>query len=128
MNTRGDTVPPVYHGYRPSDTREMNNRGAFGLPFFVGLNDKMNMKNGEIGEPRKGRRFCEKVDGPEIRKWYARMTTAELAERMGLTVRQIKNYVYRENPELWARKDAATLSRINSEKGKKGGRPRRKRE
>ena len=89
---------------------------------------KKNMKNGEIEEPRKGRRFCEKVDGPEIRKWYARMPTAELAERMGLTVRQIKNYVYRENPELWARKDAATLSRINSEKGKKGGRPRRKRE
>ena len=88
----------------------------------------MNMKNGESEEPRKGRRFCEKVDGPEIRKWYARMPTAELAERRGLTVKQIKNYVYRENPELWARNDAATLSRINSEKGKKGGRPKRIRE
>ncbi len=128
MNTRGGTVPPVYHGYRPSDTREKNNRGAFGLPFFVGLNDKTDMKNGQSEEPRKGRRFHEKEDGPTVMEWYAVMPTAELAERMGLTVKQIKNYVYRENPELWARKDAATLSRINSEKGKKGGRPRRKRE
>ena len=84
------------------------------------------MKNGEIEEPRKGRRFREKEDGPTVMEWYAVMPTAELAERMGLTVRQIKNYVYRENPELWARKDAATLSRINSEKGRKGGRPRKK--
>ena len=88
----------------------------------------MNMKNGQSEEPRKGRRFCEKVDGEMIRKYFAEMPTAELAERMGLTVKQIKNYVYRENPELWARKDAATLSRINSEKGKKGGRPKRNRE
>ena len=87
---------------------------------------KKNMKNGEIEEPRKGRRFCEKVDGPEIRKWYARMPTAELAERRGLTVKQIKNYVYRQNLGRWARKDADYLSRINSEKGKKGGRPRKK--
>jgi uncharacterized protein YjcR len=86
------------------------------------------MKNGQSEEPRKGRRFREKEDGEMIRKYFAKMPTAELAERMGLTVKQIKNYVYRENPELWARKDAATLSRINSEKGKKGGRPRRKRE
>ena len=40
------------------------------------------------------RRFNKKVDGPVIRRWYARMPTAELAERMGLTVRQITNYVY----------------------------------
>ena len=86
------------------------------------------MKNGQSEEPRKGRRFREKEDGTTVMEWYAVMPTAELAERMGLTVKQIKNYVYRENPELWARKDAATLSRINSEKGKKGGRPRRKRE
>ena len=52
------------------------------------------MKNEWNEEPRKGRRFREKVDGPVIRRWYARMPTAELAERMGLTVRQITNYVY----------------------------------
>ena len=61
-----------------------------------------------------------------IEKWYARMPTAELARRLGLKLKQIENYVYRENPELWARKDAATLSRINSANGRKGGRPRKK--
>ena len=55
------------------------------------------MKNGQSEEPRKGRRFCEKVDGPVIRRWYAWMPTAELAGRMWLTVRQITNYVYRHN-------------------------------
>ena len=86
----------------------------------------MNMKNGESEEPRKGRRFCEKTDGPEIRKWYARMPTAELAERTGLTVKQIENYVYKHNDEPWARKDAALLSAQNSVKGRKGGgRPRK---
>ena len=89
---------------------------------------KKNKKNGQSEEARKGRRFNKKVDGPMVMKYYAKMPTAELARRMGLTVKQIKNYVYRENPEQWARKNAATLSRINSEKGKKGGRPRRKRE
>lgn len=106
----------------------MYKSGSLRAPLFVGLDDKMNMKNGESEEPRKGRRFREKEDGAVIRRWYARMPTAELAERMGLTVRQITNYVYRHNTEPWARKDAATLSRINSEKGKKGGRPKRIRE
>ena len=89
---------------------------------------KKNKKNGESEEVRKGRRFNKEVDGPTVMKYYAKMPTAVLAERMGLTEKQIKNYVYRENPEQWARKNAATLSRINSEKGKKGGRPKRNRE
>ena len=41
----------------------MYKSGSLRAPFIVGLNDKMNMKNGEIEEPRKGRRFQEKVDG-----------------------------------------------------------------
>ena len=81
------------------------------------------MKNGQSEEPRKGRRFCEKEDGPEIRKWYARMPTAELAERMGLTVRQITNYVYRHNTEPWAQKLPSVLSAENSRNGRCGGRP-----
>ena len=113
----------MIHGYRPSDTREKNNRGAFGLPFFVGLNDKTDMKNGQSEEPRKGRRFREKEDGPVIRRWYARMPTAELAERMGLTVRQITNYVYRHNTEPWAQKLPSVLSAENSRNGRCGGRP-----
>ena len=87
----------------------------------------MNMKNGEIEEPRKGRRFCEKVDGPVIRRWYARMPTAELAKRMGLTVRQITNYVYRHNTEPWAQKLPSVLSAENSRNGRSGGRPLKKR-
>ena len=77
----------------------MYKSGSLRAPFFVGLDDKMNMKNGESEEPRKGRRFREKEDGAVIRRWYARMPTAELVERMGLTVRQITNYVYRHNTE-----------------------------
>ena len=69
------------------------------------------------------RRFREKVDGPIIRRLYAQMPTAELAERMGLTVRQITNYVYRWNTEPWARKLPSVLSAENSRNGKNGGRP-----
>jgi len=78
------------------------------------------------GKGRLFRRFREAVDGPIIRRLYAKMPTSELARRLGLTEKQVKNFVYRENVEQWARKDAATLSRINSEKGRKGGRPRKK--
>lgn len=66
------------------------------------------------------------MDGEIIRRNYRLMPTAELARRLGLTEKQVENYVYRENLELWARKDAATLARINSANGKKGGRPRKK--
>ena len=83
------------------------------------------MKNkNNNGQPR--RRVREVVDGPVIRRLYATMPTAELAGMLGLSVKQIKNYVYRQNLGRWARKDADYLSRINSEKGKKGGRPRKK--
>ena len=84
------------------------------------------MKNGQSEEVRKGRRFCEKVDGPMVMKYYAKMPTAVLAERMGLTVKQITNYVYRWNLEPWARKCASVLSAENSMNGSKGGRPLKK--
>jgi hypothetical protein len=72
------------------------------------------------GQPRRGLR--EAVDGPLIRRWYARMPTAELARQTGLTVKQITNYVYRHNTEPWARKLRSVVSAENSVKGKKGGR------
>ena len=77
------------------------------------------------GKRRRGRRFCEAVDGPIIRRLYAKMLTSELAKLMGLTVKQIENYVYRHNLSSWARKLPAILSALNSKKGKKGGRPRK---
>ena len=65
------------------------------------------------------RRFCAATDGPIIRKWYATMPTAELAEMLGLTVKQIENYVYRHNTERWAKKKTSFLSQVNSENVKK---------
>ena len=43
----------MIHGYSPSDRREMYKSGSLRAPLFVGLNDKMNMKNGQSEEPRK---------------------------------------------------------------------------
>ena len=85
------------------------------------------MKNGQSVEPRKGRRFREKEDGEMIRKYFAKMPTKELARMMGLTVRQITNYVYRHNMEPWARKLLSVLSAENSRNGRSGGRPLKKR-
>ena len=77
------------------------------------------------GKSRRGRRFREAVDGSTIRELYAKMPTKELARLMGLTVKQITNYVYKWNMKPWARKLRSLLSAENSKKGKKGGRPRK---
>lgn len=84
------------------------------------MNDTTNDEKG-----RRGRRLREAVDGPKIRAMYAKMPTKELARLLGLTVRQIANFVYRHNLSGWARKLGSVLSAENSEKGKKGGRPRK---
>ena len=83
------------------------------------------MKNRESHLEQTKRRFNKKVDGPLIMKWYAKMPTTELARMMGLTVKQIENYVYRHNTEPWARKMPSVVSEVSSAKGKKGGRPRK---
>ena len=85
------------------------------------------MKNKQYDKEQPRRRFNKKVDGPTVMEWYAVMPTAELAERMGLTVKQITNYVYRWNSEPWARKSASVLSAENSRNGRRGGRPLKKR-
>ena len=79
------------------------------------------MKKKQDGAQPAGRRLRKAVDGPEIMRLYATMPTAELAQQRGLTVKQIENFVYRENMEEWARKSAAVISAENSAKGKKGG-------
>jgi uncharacterized protein YjcR len=83
------------------------------------------MQENQRNDGTPAKRFREAVHGPIIRKLYATMPTADLAAKLGLTVKQIKNYVYRKNIGQWAKKDSSYLSRINSEKGKKGGRPRK---
>lgn len=83
-------------------------------------------KNEKNEEQQAGRRLKKAVDGTEIMKRYATTPTPELARQTGLTVKQIENLAHRENYNEWARKDAVTRSRINSENGKKGGRPRKK--
>ena len=93
-------------------------------PLFLYSN---NMKNKRMDNERPRRRFREAVDGPFIRQWYARMRTVDLARWMGLTVKQIMNFVHRESTERWARKCKEVLSKINSENGKCGGRPKKNR-
>ena len=75
---------------------------------------------------KKGRRFNEKVDGEMIRKYFAKMPTAELARMMGLTARQVSDFAHRNNFEGCLRKDKAERKQVARENGKKGGRPRKK--
>ena len=84
------------------------------------------MKNKQYDKEQPRRRFNKKVDGPTVMEWYAKMPTAELARRMGLTVKQIENFLNREKLEPGKVKDPKVRSAINSENGKKGGRPRKK--
>jgi hypothetical protein len=84
------------------------------------------MKKNQYDKEQPRRRFNKKVDGPTVMEWYAKMPTAELAERMGLTVKQIENFLNREKLEPGKVKDPKVRSAINSENGKKGGRPRKK--
>ena len=78
------------------------------------------------GKGKLGQRFRKADYGARIMKMYAWMKTAEVARQLGLTEKQVKNFVYRENVEDDVSKNAAVKSRINSENGKKGGRPRKK--
>lgn len=86
----------------------------------------MNIMKNKNNNVQPGRRFREAADGPVIMRNYATMPTEELAAMLGLTVKQIENYAYRQNTTPWAHKSAAVRSAENSKKGKKGGgRPRK---
>ena len=73
-----------------------------------------------------GRRFNEKTDGEMVRKYFAKMPTAELARMMGLETRQVSDYAYRKNYEPCLGKNEAERKQVARENGKKGGRPRKK--
>ena len=91
------------------------------------MKNEKDMKDTEKdGQGLRGRRFRAAVDGPVIRRRYAYERTEDLARDMGLTVKQIENYVYRHNTERWARKSQSLLAKTNSENGRNGGRPRKK--
>ena len=47
------------------------------------------MKNKRMDNERPRRRFREAVDGPAIRRWYARMRTVDLARMQGLTIKSM---------------------------------------
>ena len=83
------------------------------------------MEKNTNDKERQRKRFSKAKHGDVIWRLYRTMTTAELARRMGLTVKQIENYVYKFNDEPWAHKDPALMSAMNREKGKKGGRPKK---
>ena len=77
------------------------------------------MRKNKFNNEKPKRSFREATDGMVIRKWYATTLTADLARMMGLTVKQIENYIYRHNTEPWARKKVSLLSQVNSENVKK---------
>ena len=77
------------------------------------------MEKGKENIERLLRRFCEAKDGLRIRRLYATMRTVDLAREMGLTAKQIENYVYRHNTERWARKKPFIRSQINRENARK---------
>ena len=83
------------------------------------------MHNKNVNDEKPRQRFRSGEYGPKIMQLYSKMPTAELAGMMGLTVKQIENYVYRWNSEPWARKKPAFLSKVLRENGRKGGRPQK---
>ena len=77
------------------------------------------MKDNKSNNEKPKRRFCEATAGPIIRKLYATTPTADLAKMLGMTVKQIENYVYRHSGDPWARKQPSVLSMVNERTLKK---------
>ena len=86
------------------------------------------MKNSKRDYEKPKRRFSEATDGPIIMQYYATMRTTDLAEKLGLTVKQIMDFVYRHNTEPWAKKEKSVRSRVNSENVQKRWAKRKKAE
>jgi len=71
------------------------------------------------------RRFRREDYEKLIEELYSTMKTAEIGKILGLTQKQIENGVYRMKTKGKPCKDKSYLSKIRSECGKKGGRPRK---
>ena len=83
------------------------------------------MKNKKRDDKKPKQRFSKDKYGEFIRKNYATRKTAVLAEARGMTVKQVENFIYRNKTKGKTCKDPDYLSKIRSESGKKGGRPRK---
>ena len=88
------------------------------------------MQNKNRNDEKPKQRFSKEKFGDFIKKNYSTTKTAELANILQLTTDQVKEYARREKSEersgQWAKKTPAHLSKIRSECGKMGGRPRKK--
>ena len=94
-----------------------------GVPTFLSVNSMGKRKN-EHEQPQ--RRFSKALFGEFIMRHFRFMPTAELARLLGLKPRQISDFIYRNNYDDRASKDAAERSQVASENGRKGGRPKKK--
>ena len=83
----------------------------------------MEKKKRDDKKPKQ--RFKKDRDGEFILENYATKKTAVLAEARGMTVKQVENLIYRNKTKGKPCKDPDYLSKIRSESGKKGGRPRK---
>ena len=83
------------------------------------------MKKNKRHDEKPKRRFKKDRDGEFILENYATKETAVLAEARGMTVKQVENFIYRNKTKGKPCKDPDYLSKIRSESGKKGGRPRK---
>lgn len=84
------------------------------------------MKNKRNDNERPRSRFSKKKYGEIIMRLFHLMPTAELARMLRLLPRQVSDFAYRNNFEKSLAKDAKERTKVASENGKKGGRPRRK--
>ena len=83
------------------------------------------MQKNKRNDEKPKRRFKKDRDGEFILENYATKETAVLAEVTGLTVKQVENFIYRNKLKGKTCKAPDYLSKIRSECGKKGGRPRK---
>ena len=76
-------------------------------------------------QPRRCYHRFSSAEQRFIRRHYAHSQTSCLASVLGVSVRQVNNYVLRHAGEPWTRKTAQTLSRVRSRPSALGVQARR---